>query len=285
MKYAYILISLLIIALAAFLVRQYTPALIEDIRIRHDTLYTAKDYRLTSGSCQRLVVASLCSFSITHINDRSIRKSYAYLIYGNIARGKAKILKTRAEKLTTNIGRRYLKERLFALIGGVTSLIVLLLIFLVGIYMAFFRKKNKPEDAQEYSQKFLRKLAQKVPVPDNPVAVWKSILREPSMSWVVFRDGTLVICEDKRYPLEHTAWATMDQFLRQPPGPQLGDYSIYLNKEHAVWIVSYPGSPVYNYIRLTDSLLEGVAGMMAREARARDAYGKQILYIEPGYAV
>ncbi len=283
MKYAYILVSLMIIALAILMVRQYTPALINDIRIRHDTLYATKDYRFTSGSCQRLVVGTLCSFSITHVNDRSIVKNYDYLIFGNIAKGKARILKTRAENVTTNIGRRYLKERLFALIGGVLSLIVLLLVFLAGIYISFFRRKKTSD--QEYTQKFLRKLAQKVPVPDNPVAVWKSILNEPSMSWVVFRDGTLVICEDKRYPLEHTAWATLDQFVHHPPGVHMGEYSIYLNKEHAVWIVSYPGSPVYNYIRLSDSLLEGVAGMMAREARTRDAYGKQILYIEPGYAV
>lgn len=284
MKYAYIIINLIIIALTILMVRQYAPALINDIQMRHDTLYAEKDYyRIRSGSCQKYIVASICSFNVGHTIDHTLNRKFDYLILGNASGGKARLLKTKADKLTINIGRAYLKERVFALLAGVLAALFLLLIFGIGIYLSFKRGRKVRDTA--YTQKFLRKLARKVPVPDNPVAVWKSILTEPSMSWVVFRDGTLVICEDKRYPLEHTAWATLDHVIHQPPGPHQGEYSIYLNTEHAVWIISYPGIPVYNYIKLSDSLLEGVAGMMAREARTRDAYGKQILYIERGYAV
>ncbi len=98
-----------------------------------------------------------------------------------------------------------------------------------------------------------------------------------------------MLCEDEYQPPEQIAWNALDQF-KYPPAEEVDDEpSVYLNPDYAVWIISYPGNSILNYVKLSDTLDDETAIEFGRKSSAHDAYEKRILYVErrasPGYGI
>lgn len=175
--------------------------------------------------------------------------------------------------------------------GEMSGWLILLFFGLLGFIVLFlkWRERKLPaplsdEELSRLSQQQaetdeLQKmaLANEIEVSDNPVVVWKSILVEEGADWVVFENGTLVVCEEDKDPKE-SALEIIDAFTETTPGTSLGDYQVVIRPELGIWIVSYPGQRVFNYIELGGCHSVTAAGMLSRVNRENDANGKVIIY-------
>ncbi len=136
------------------------------------------------------------------------------------------------------------------------------------------RKQVQKEREAEVEE--VRKLVAEndVDVPEDPVDVWKSILVEEGADWVVFENGTLVICEEGK-PAEQSALDIIGEFIRT----SVGDYSVIIRPEFGIWIITYPGNRVVNYMELKGCASDTAAGLMARTISRDDANEKNIVHV------
>jgi hypothetical protein len=160
-----------------------------------------------------------------------------------------------------------------------------------GVFL-FFNDRRDARSATEYDARQLESKKQRlaeaeelqkqieaydVDVSDDHVEVWKSVLVEEGADWVVFENGTLVVC-DEDIPAEESALEIIKEFSETVPGTYLGDFSVYPRLELGIWIISYPMNQVFNYMPLKGCSSESAAGMIARTIRADDANQRNILY-------
>jgi len=153
-----------------------------------------------------------------------------------------------------------------------------LFLFLQGQKDQRGRRGMKEQRLQEIAELRSRVIASGVTVPDEAVAVWKSILLEEGADWVVFANGTLVVCEDDDDGPQAFAQTVLAMFEQTVPGTYTADYSVYPHEDVGVWVVTYPGNHVFNYVSIVECASETAAGMLSRVTREQDANEKKIVY-------
>lgn len=170
---------------------------------------------------------------------------------------------------------------LVALVSGSAGISLIIL----GRRAVFLERTSESERIQGQKERKteveeLQKLVSEndVDVPEDPVDVWKSILIEEGADWVVFENGTLVICEDGK-PAEESALDIIGQFTETIAGTSLGDFSVIIRPKFGIWIITYPGNQVVNYIELKSCASDTAAGMIARTIRESDANQKNIVHV------
>ncbi len=256
-----------------------SPDLLRDYQMRGETLYNAKNYEFVGSQCRKpFDIIALCQIVVQQKSGGSRSQTFDYLIYGDFGNPRLRILTTRSGQLTINVGRGYLRNRIVVFSFSAAGLMLLLFASLMSLKVKFSRR-NKGKKPR-YNQDQLQHLASHIRVSDNPVEVWQNILQGTEMSWVVCGRGTLVLCEDEHQPPEQVAWNSLDQ-LSYPSQEEIDDGpSVYLNPDYAVWIISYPGNSILNYVKLSDTLDDDTAIRFGRECSAQDAFEKRILYVE-----
>ncbi|MGH1349334.1 MAG: hypothetical protein ACRBBN_00790 [Methyloligellaceae bacterium] len=263
------------IALALLL----SPDLFRDYQMRGETLYNAKKYEFAGAECRKpLQLVVLCQIIVRPKLGSLQSQTFDYLFYGNLGNPKLKILTTTSGQLTINIGRRHLKNRLITFSFASVAMILLLLVSIISMRGSPFGRRQAK--TPRYDQDQLQHLASHIVVSDNPVEVWQNILHGTEMSWVVCSRGTLVLCEDEYTPPEQIAWNALDALNFPPPEDIDDEPSVYLNPDYAVWIISYPGNSLLNYVKLSDTLDDETAVRLGQEASKQDAFEKRILYVE-----
>ncbi len=130
-----------------------------------------------------------------------------------------------------------------------------------------------------YDTKGLKEIRDRIDVPESHIDVWKMLFADTNASWVVFKNGTVVICNDSDFP-EREAKEVLAQYKETIPGTDLGDFGIRLLEEAALWLINYPNGNVYNYMALEECLSDTAAGLVAMQIREEDANELIIIHIE-----
>lgn len=113
---------------------------------------------------------------------------------------------------------------------------------------------------------------------EDAVDFWKDLFARTEATWVVFENGTLVLCDEGPDPAA-SALEAIEIFSETLPGSALGDFTVTLRPDKGAWLVSYPGGRVFNYVEAEGCPSETAAGVLARSLREEDARTKTILHI------
>ena len=118
------------------------------------------------------------------------------------------------------------------------------------------------------------------PALDDDVEIWQRLLATVESSWVLFENGSLVLCGTSSEP-EALALQVTEQYEHVTPGTASGDFSIRLYADAGVWVVSLAAGRVLSLVRLEECEQETAAGMLARGALEDDARQKRIVHVHP----
>ena len=118
------------------------------------------------------------------------------------------------------------------------------------------------------------------PALDDDVEIWQRLLATVESSWVLFENGSLVLCGTSSEP-EALAMQVIEQYEQITPGTSSADFSVRLYPDAGVWVVSLAAGRVLSLVRLEGCKQETAAGMLAREALEDDARQKRIVHVHP----
>lgn len=115
------------------------------------------------------------------------------------------------------------------------------------------------------------------PALENDVEIWQRLLSTAESNWVLFENGSLVLCGASEP--RALAAKVIEQYEQITPGSSSADFSVRLAADAGVWVVSFATGNVLSLVRLEECAQETVAGLLAREALEEDARHQHIVHV------
>ena len=121
---------------------------------------------------------------------------------------------------------------------------------------------------------------------DALVVLWRSIVRGPDKSWVLFKNGTCVFPSEPGADsdLATQAIALMKTWGPVHAGSSAGDFSVITLKDAPGWAVTCHHNDILTYVGPDDvesaTASDVTIGLLGRSKRDRDACDLEILHIE-----
>ena len=111
---------------------------------------------------------------------------------------------------------------------------------------------------------------------EDDIEFWKECLIDADTPWVVFENGTCVLCEDDQDPKMDALEALKKYASDEPYG---GDFGVRLLPGMGAWLISYPCGRVLNYFEADAGASDTAAGLIARTIRDKDARSLNIIHV------
>ncbi|MFW9847535.1 MAG: hypothetical protein ACFFF4_00240 [Candidatus Thorarchaeota archaeon] len=115
-------------------------------------------------------------------------------------------------------------------------------------------------------------------------AIWKQILPEYIQKWVLFKYGTIVLCQEENKDPEEHALDVMREHGPVVAGTPLGDFNVKLAGPVPGWVVLYSHPDIGSY--LSPDEFEDAnppafeIGMTGRQKRHEDFLSLKIVHVE-----
>lgn len=164
------------------------------------------------------------------------------------------------------------------LIGWLGLIFALLLIAHVALDARTQRKLRREKSATAAS---FPDLAEEGRLFADHLECWRLVLENTQGAWVLFENGTVVICGTCIEPQE-AAVKIIDEYSSILPGTGTADLSIRLYAALGVWVVAHGNGAVLNYISTAECPLQTAAGLLAREIAQEDAMSRVVIHVHAG---
>jgi hypothetical protein len=115
-------------------------------------------------------------------------------------------------------------------------------------------------------------------------SIWRKILAKEIKIWVIFKNGTIVVCRDPDKNPREYAIELMKNMGIVFPGSSHGDFMVRALDETPGWVVEYHHPDILSYV--SSSELEGedasdmLVGLIGRKKRGDDAQTLEIIHVE-----
>jgi len=114
--------------------------------------------------------------------------------------------------------------------------------------------------------------------------VWREVLSDEINVWVIFENGTCVVCRDLDQDPERYAIELMKTMGIVVPGSSHGDFSVHPLEKIEGWIVEYHHKDILSYVSPLDldelSTGDMMVGLYGRQMRGEDAQSLRIIHVE-----
>jgi hypothetical protein len=140
------------------------------------------------------------------------------------------------------------------------------------------RQKRTRDNSRRFDRAMLERIAAEANTPAEDIEVWKALLNDLDVSWVLYENGTAVVFEGDGEPQERAA-QIIEEFRDAPIGSGLADFSVSLVPHLGVWLVRHASGAAFNFVRLGSCYQETAAGLLARELLWEDAAAKCVAHI------
>jgi hypothetical protein len=115
------------------------------------------------------------------------------------------------------------------------------------------------------------------------VGTWRSIIREPEKSWVLFANGTCVIPTEPGADLARQATELLREWGPVHEEVPDGDDVVELEDGRG-WVVAGPPDHLLNYVAREDaepdSTSDTMIGLLGRSRRGQDAAELRVIHVE-----
>jgi hypothetical protein len=120
------------------------------------------------------------------------------------------------------------------------------------------------------------------------IAIWQQLITDPALSWVLFKNGTVVVLEDpSEDDLAQQAISVLNRWGRQPSGVPSGDFTVIAADAVSGWVVTshfVPGFDLLIYVGseelAEDNPSADAIGCLGCEKREQDTTLLAIVHIE-----
>ena len=114
--------------------------------------------------------------------------------------------------------------------------------------------------------------------------VWREVLSDEIQVWVIFENGTCVICRDANKDPKEYAIDLMKKMGIVIPGSSHGDFRVRALESIPGWIVEYHHDDIFSYVHPSeiDDSTSGdmLIGLYGRHMRGKDAENLNIIHVE-----
>lgn len=115
------------------------------------------------------------------------------------------------------------------------------------------------------------------------VNIYRKTIIDPSMSWVLFKNGTCVMLLNPEEDLQTQAIKILKEHGSVVAGTPSGDFEVSKIPEIKGWVVTgdYPGIMIYvSYEEASNSENDFEIGMLGRRKRELDTKALEVIHIE-----
>lgn len=117
----------------------------------------------------------------------------------------------------------------------------------------------------------------------DSVNIYKKIIIDPLMNWVLFKNGTCVMLMNPEKDIQEQAIKILKEHGMVAAGSPSGDFEVTKIPEINGWVVTgdYPGIMIYISIEEADKKNSDFEiGIIGRTKRERDAKELKVVYVE-----
>jgi hypothetical protein len=119
---------------------------------------------------------------------------------------------------------------------------------------------------------------------ENLIGVWHKILTEDVKTWVMFKNGTIVVCSEPDKNPRDYAINLMKTMGFVAPGSSHGDFSVNHIEVVPGWVVECHHPDILNYVNPSEleepDSGDMIIGLHGRQKRGEDAQSLEIVHIE-----
>ncbi|TFH05683.1 MAG: hypothetical protein E4H14_12270 [Candidatus Thorarchaeota archaeon] len=119
---------------------------------------------------------------------------------------------------------------------------------------------------------------------DTLKEIWRQVLSEDVKAWVIFKNGTCVVCRESDKDPSEYATKLMKNMGIVIPGSSHGDFVVHPLDKILGWIVEYHHEDIFSYVSPSEFEGEDVGDMMVglhgRHRRGEDAQSLDIIHVE-----
>lgn len=116
------------------------------------------------------------------------------------------------------------------------------------------------------------------------VEAWRSIIRGPEKSWVLFANGTCVILMEPQENLARQAVELLREWGPVHAGTPAGDFDTIELEEGRGWVVTGHHNDILTYVAPDDvdpgEASDLMVGLIGRSKRGQDAEELRVLHVE-----
>lgn len=114
------------------------------------------------------------------------------------------------------------------------------------------------------------------------IVVFKKVVTDPLMSWVLFKNGTCVMLLEPQKDIKTQAIQILGRYGRVSAGTPSGDFEVIKIPEINGWIVTgdYPGIMMYVSLEEGKKRDDVKIGLIGRNKREQDAKELEVVYVE-----
>jgi hypothetical protein len=114
--------------------------------------------------------------------------------------------------------------------------------------------------------------------------IWKQIISDAVKAWVIFKNGTCVVCRDSNKDPREYATNLMKNMGIFVPESSHGDFNMLPLDKIPGWIVEYHHEDIFSYVSPSEFNGENPGNMMiglhGRQMRGEDAQSLEIVHVE-----
>ncbi len=114
--------------------------------------------------------------------------------------------------------------------------------------------------------------------------VWREVLSDEIKVWVIFENGTCVICRKEDQDPKEYATELMKKMGIVIPGSSHGDFRVRTLESIPGWIVEYHHQDIFSYVHPSEindpTGGDMLVGLHGRSMRGKDAENLNIVHVE-----
>ena len=114
--------------------------------------------------------------------------------------------------------------------------------------------------------------------------IWRQVLSDEVKAWVIFKNGTCVVCRESDKDAREYAIELMKNMGIVVSGTSHGDFVVHPLEKIPGWIVEYHHEDIFSYVSPSeferDFVEDMMVGLHGRHMRGEDAQSLEIVHIE-----
>ena len=114
--------------------------------------------------------------------------------------------------------------------------------------------------------------------------IWRQVLSDEVKAWVIFKNGTCVVCRESDKDAREYATELMKNMGIVVPGSSHGDFVVHQLEKIPGWIVEYHHEDIFSYVSPSEferNVVEDMmVGLQGRHMRGEDAQSLEIAHVE-----
>ena len=114
--------------------------------------------------------------------------------------------------------------------------------------------------------------------------IWRQVLSDEIKAWVIFKNGTCVVCRESDKDAREYATELMKNMGIVVPGSSHGDFVVHPLEKIPGWIVEYHHKDIFSYVSPSEFEEKDVEDMMVglhgRHMRGEDAQSLEMVHVE-----